>query len=81
MTAEAAEAHEGERDDPPGDIRNCLVALADAEVSMTDLFQHRFGADSGSLSGHSIGNLLIAALADQHHGDFERPSKPLRTFS
>jgi len=57
---------------PPGDIRNCLVALADAEVSMTDLFQHRFGADSGSLSGHSIGNLLIAALADQHHGDFEK---------
>jgi uncharacterized cofD-like protein len=39
---------------------------------MTDLFQHRFGADSGSLSGHSIGNLLIAALVDQAHGDFER---------
>ncbi len=57
---------------PPGDIRNCLVALADAEKSMTDLFQHRFARESGSLSGHSMGNLLIAALVDQAHGDFER---------
>lgn len=56
---------------PPGDIRNCLVALADAEKQMTDLFQHRFKDDSGSLSGHSIGNLLIAALVDQSKGDFE----------
>ena len=55
---------------PPGDIRNCLVALADAEKAMTDLFQHRF-RDSGTLSGHSIGNLLIAALVDQSRGDFE----------
>lgn len=57
---------------PPGDIRNCLVALADAETSMTDLFQHRFRSDSGALSGHSIGNLLIAALVDQSAGDFEK---------
>lgn len=57
---------------PPGDIRNCLVALADAEKSMTDLFQHRFKKDSGSLSGHSMGNLLIAALVDQAQGDFEK---------
>jgi uncharacterized cofD-like protein len=57
---------------PPGDIRNCLVALADAEKSMTDLFQHRFKDDSGSLSGHAMGNLLIAALVDQAKGDFEK---------
>jgi uncharacterized cofD-like protein len=57
---------------PPGDIRNCLVALSDAEKAMTDLFQHRFRNDSGTLSGHSIGNLLIAALVDQTHGDFEQ---------
>jgi uncharacterized cofD-like protein len=57
---------------PPGDIRNCLVALADAEKAMTDLFQHRFTNQSGSLSGHSVGNLLIAALVDQARGDFER---------
>lgn len=56
---------------PPGDIRNCLVALADAEKSMTDLFQHRFEGASGTLSGHSTGNLLIAAMVDLT-GDFDR---------
>jgi uncharacterized cofD-like protein len=57
---------------PPGDIRNCLVALADAEKRMTDLFQHRFHKDSGALSGHSLGNILLAGLVDQAGGDFER---------
>jgi uncharacterized cofD-like protein len=57
---------------PPGDMRNCLVALADAEKAMTDLFQHRFTEESGTLSGHAVGNLLIAALFDQAHGDFEK---------
>lgn len=57
---------------PPGDIRNCMVALSDAEKAMTDLFQHRFRGDSGTLSGHSIGNLLIAAMVDQAGGDFEK---------
>lgn len=56
---------------PPGDIRNCLVALADAEKTMTDLFQHRFEGASGSLSGHSTGNLLIAAMVDLT-GDFDK---------
>ena len=56
---------------PPGDIRNCLVALADAEKAMTDLFQYRF-RDGGSLSGHSMGNLLITALVEQAQGDFEQ---------
>lgn len=50
---------------PPGDIRNCLVALADAEKRMTDLFQHRFKQSSGVFSGHSIGNLLIAGFYEQ----------------
>lgn len=64
---------------PPGDIRNCLVALADAEPLMQDLFQYRFrpgsgngnggGEDSG-LTGHSFGNLLIAAMLNIT-GDFE----------
>lgn len=57
---------------PPGDLRNCLVALADAEKLMTDLFQHRFKNASGSLSGHSIGNLLIAGLVEQSGGDVEQ---------
>ncbi|MFQ3611143.1 MAG: YvcK family protein [Fimbriimonadales bacterium] len=55
---------------PPGDIRNCLIALADAEGTMTALLQHRFGSGSGSLGGHSVGNLLIAAMT-QITGDFE----------
>ncbi len=57
---------------PPGDLRNCLVALADAERLMTDLFQHRFSGGSGSLSGHSIGNLLIAGFLEQTGGDVDR---------
>jgi len=53
---------------PPGDIRNCLVALADENRLMTKLFRHRFSGD-GSLGGHSLGNLIILAL-DQMSGDF-----------
>ena len=56
---------------PPGDIRNCLVALADAEQEMQDLFRYRF-RDGGSLSGHSMGNLIITALVEQAGGDFEK---------
>ena len=55
---------------PPGDIRNCLVALADAEPLMQRLFQHRFAEDS-ALHGHNFGNLLITAMT-QITGDFER---------
>jgi uncharacterized cofD-like protein len=58
---------------PPGDIRNCLVALADAEPRMQELFQYRFTTKMGDdgLSGHNFGNLLIAAMTDIT-GDFER---------
>ena len=59
---------------PPGDIRNCLVALADAEPLMTQLFQFRFGKENEHLYGHSFGNLLIAAMT-QITGDFERAVK------
>ena len=47
---------------PPGDIRNCLVALADDESMMSRLFRHRFA--EGGLSGHSFGNLFLAALSE-----------------
>ncbi len=57
---------------PPGDIRNCLIALADAEGAMTALLQHRFKDDAGNLSGHSVGNLLIAAMTQLKDGDFEK---------
>ena len=55
---------------PPGDIRNCLVALADAEPLIRDLFQYRFEEGDG-LTGHSFGNLFITALS-KVTGDFEK---------
>ena len=54
-----------------GDIRNCLVALAETETAMGDLLQYRFGADEGSLAGHAVGNLLISAMNAIDDGDFE----------
>ena len=53
---------------PPGDIRNCLVALADSEAVMQELMDYRFSTN-GQLNGHSFGNILIAALANIG-GDF-----------
>lgn len=58
---------------PPGDLRNCLVALADTEPLMEKLFQHRFGG-SGELAGHSFGNLFIAAMTEVL-GDVEKALK------
>ena len=55
---------------PPGDIRNCLVALADSEMVMQQLMDYRFSTN-GQLDGHSFGNILIAALAGIG-GDFSR---------
>jgi len=46
---------------PPGDIRNCIAALADEEQLITELFQYRFKTGSG-LEGHSFGNLFLAAM-------------------
>jgi uncharacterized cofD-like protein len=54
---------------PPGDLRNCLVALADDESMMSRLFKYRFPQDGG-LQGHSFGNLFMAALTEVT-GDFE----------
>jgi len=49
---------------PPGDLRNCLVALAAEEDLMAKLFQHRYGG-AEDLRGHTVGNLILAALAEQ----------------
>ncbi len=54
---------------PPGDLRNCLVALADTEPLMEKLFQYRFGGES-ALAGHSFGNLFLAAM-NEVTGDME----------
>lgn len=48
---------------PPGDIRNCLAALADEEKLLTELFQYRFRAGDG-LTGHSFGNLFLTAMSE-----------------
>jgi len=54
---------------PPGDIRNCLVALAEADKLMQDLFQYRFKEGDG-IKGHSFGNLFITAMT-QITGSFK----------
>ncbi len=53
---------------PPGDLRNCMVALSEEEDLLTRLFSHRFRAGKG-LKGHSFGNLFVAALTEIT-GDF-----------
>src|SRR5690625_3035382 len=52
----------------PGDIRNVIAAMSDAEPMLLELFQHRFSVENG-LSGHSLGNLLLAAMTSIT-GDF-----------
>ena len=52
---------------PPGDLRKCLVAMADSEPLMERVMQYRFEGDS-YLSGHSLGNLFLAAIAETEGG-------------
>lgn len=59
---------------PPGDIRNCLLALADEEDLLTDLLNHRFEDGEGPLAGHSFGNLFLTAMAEVV-GDFHQAVK------
>lgn len=64
---------------PPGDIRNCIAALADEEKLLTELFQYRFKAGEG-LNGHSFGNLFLTAMTDitgDLEGAIEASSKVL----
>lgn len=60
---------------PVGDLRNCIVALADAEPLMHELLQYRFPVgdepDASGLGGHPVGNLLLAAMTAVEDGDFE----------
>ncbi|MFH1824127.1 MAG: YvcK family protein [Candidatus Firestonebacteria bacterium] len=55
---------------PPGDIRNCMTALADSSTLMSKIFQHRFKTNN-DLNGHSFGNLFIAAIS-KISGSFEK---------
>jgi uncharacterized cofD-like protein len=64
---------------PVGDIRRCIAALADAEPLMNEILEYRFPgspddqspASGGSVGGHAVGNLLIAAMTEIQGGDFE----------
>lgn len=57
---------------PPGDVRQCLVALSRAQKALRELFTHRFS--QGSLKGHTVGNLFLAGLEDMT-GSFEKAVK------
>lgn len=59
---------------PPGDVRNCVAALSEDEQLLTQLFQYRFPENGTmhALSGHSFGNLFLAALTAIHGGDFAK---------
>ena len=59
---------------PPGDMRNCIIALSDIEPTMVSLMQHRF--KDGYLNGQSFGNLLIAAMYEIF-GDYEHALKEI----
>ncbi len=52
---------------PPGDVRNCLIALA-GRRQLAEVFDYRFEGEGGELSDHSVGNIIIAALADMAGG-------------
>ena len=54
---------------PPGDIRNCIAALADEDKLITELFKYRFKSGQ-NLEGHSFGNLFLTALQEVMGGDF-----------
>lgn len=60
---------------PPGDLRNCLGALTQEDSVLSDLLNYRFKGD-GSLAGHSLGNLMLVALADLT-GDWARAIRQL----
>jgi uncharacterized cofD-like protein len=59
---------------PPGDIRNCIAALADEDKIITELFQYRFTSGQ-NLEGHSFGNLFLSALSEVMGGDFIKAVK------
>ena len=63
---------------PPGDVRNCILALAEDETRLSDFFQYRFVAPT-ELRGHSLGNLVLAGL-EQATGGFDRAVAAMSQF-
>jgi uncharacterized cofD-like protein len=62
---------------PPGDVRNCLIALA-GRRQLAEVFDYRFEGGGGELSDHSVGNIIIAALADMAGGFVEGVAQAAR---
>lgn len=56
---------------PPGDIRNCMIALSEVPDIYKDIFQYRFDSNDDFFSGHAIGNLIIAALTEMKGNVFD----------
>ena len=54
---------------PPGDVRNCLIALSESDVNMEEILAYNFPQDS-DLAGHNLGNLLMAGIIQTDHTDF-----------
>jgi uncharacterized cofD-like protein len=63
---------------PPGDVRNCLLALAEDESRLSEYFQHRFDSPP-ELAGHSLGNLILVGL-EQATGGFDRAIEAMSHF-
>lgn len=64
---------------PPGDIRNCMVALSESDPLLLDVFQYRFDSEDAFLAGHAIGNLIIAALKEMN-GSLDKSLEILSEF-
>ncbi|HJG85288.1 MAG TPA: YvcK family protein, partial [Weissella thailandensis] len=56
---------------PPGDIRNVVATLSELPTSLLDIFQYRFKPEDDMLAHHSLGNLIIAAMAEKEHDIFD----------
>lgn len=56
---------------PPGDLRNCLVALSDMPKLYSDIFQYRFHENDKFLANHALGNLIIAAISEMRGSTYE----------
>ena len=63
---------------PPGDVRNCILALAEDETQLSDFFQYRFAAPP-ELEGHALGNIVLAGL-EQATGGFDRAVEAMSHF-
>ncbi|WP_285011915.1 gluconeogenesis factor YvcK family protein [Lactococcus formosensis] len=65
---------------PPGDLRNVLIAMSDMPKFYADILQYRFDASDGELSGHPLGNLIIAAIGEMQGSTYQAVQTLARFF-